>query len=164
MGETIYEFKFDETTGSFTGGVYVPWVLNSAAIHVKRLYIAGFLSNIGNMMFPLAKRYLIALCGIIVILATIGNASAADTVTINEYYVEEGRLVVHLYYNFTGTRTLEVWAQDPLEENSLYFISEKTVSGRGLETIVGECCFRIPNRYEGKTTKCCCSNPSIRIE
>jgi hypothetical protein len=114
-------------------------------------------------MFPRAKKYLIILYSIVIMLASLGIASA-DTVTIDEYYEEGGRLVVHVYYTLTGTRTLEVWAQDPLDENSSYFISEKTVTGRGIETIIGECCFRLPNRYEGKTTKCFCANPSIRIE
>ena len=114
-------------------------------------------------MFPHGKKYFIALYGIVIMLASFSIASA-DTVTIDEYYVEGGRLVVHVYYTLDGTCTLELWAQDPLDENSSYFISEKTVSGKGIETIIGECCFRSPNRYDGKTTKCFCANPSIRIK
>ena len=114
-------------------------------------------------MFPNGKKYLIALYDMVIILASVSIASA-DTVTIDEYYVEGGRLVVHVYYTLTGTHTLEVWAQDPLDENSSYFITEKTVSGKGITTIIGECCFRSPNRYEGKITNCFCVNPSVRIE
>ena len=115
------------------------------------------------MLLPLCKKYLITLCCMVIMLASFSVASA-DTVTIDEYYVEGGRLVVHVYYTLTGMRTLEVWAHDPLDENSSYFISRKTVSGKGIETIIGECCFRCPNRYDGKTSKCFCAKPFIRIE
>ena len=92
------------------------------------------------------------------------GVASADTVTIEEHYRDGDKLVVHVYYDVAGTRTLELWAQDPVDETSAYFISRKTVSGKGITTIVGTCCFRFPNRYEGKKKKCFCENPAVRIE
>ena len=88
---------------------------------------------------------------------------SADTARIQEHRVEGDYLIAHVYYDVSGSRTLELWVQDPDDEESTYFISKKKVSGKGITTLVGECCFRYPNRFSGKLKECICEHPSIEI-
>jgi hypothetical protein len=122
-----------------------------------------YLPNIIIRMLLMYKNYFIILLLVLIMSASF-NSAFADTATIEEHYIEGTYLVVHVNYHVSGTQTLELWAQKPSDSSSSYLISRKIVTGRGVTTLVGECCIGYPNRFTEKTKECFCANPFIRIK
>jgi hypothetical protein len=130
---------------------------------LKKLNFKYYVPNVIIRMLFTYKKHFIILLLFLIIPASFCSAFA-ETAAIEEHYIDGNHLVVHVNYSVTGSQTLELWVQDPSDTNTSYLISTKKVTGRGITTLVGECCFGYPNRFIEKTKECFCANPFIKIK